>query len=157
MPPPITAPVTAVAIENTTITTRSATTTEASMIEDSGPSARVSASIAIITAGDCADSATPITMQTARLCSSVMPSNIGNHGRIRNSAPAIANIAPITANTVIARSVRITGRIFFRFSSLPASSARIAVAVLLTTLSDMPMSFVTSPRTNGPATTPAMM
>ena len=147
IPPPITALVSALASEKHRITQRSATTTEASMVDASGPSARVSASIAITTAGDCADSATPITMHTARLWPRSSESNSGSHGRIRNTANPIANIAPITANTVIARSVRSTGRILRSWSSDPASSARIAVAVVLTTLSDTPMSGVTSPST----------
>src|SRR5438094_5314767 len=104
LPPPITALVIVDAAEYMMSTTRSASTTEPRITVDSGPSEPVSASSAITTAGDCADSATPITKHTASVCSNVMPSKNGSNGCIKNNAPAIANCAPITAKNVIARS-----------------------------------------------------
>ena len=153
--PPITAPVIASAIENITSTVRSATTTDASSSRLSGPSAFVSPSIAIATAGDCADSDTPITAHTTITCSSVMPSNRSSHGCTRNSTPAIVNIAAMIAYSVIPRSTPISGRTFFRSSSLPASSPRIVVAVSATMRSASTCGLCTKSSRNGPAITPA--
>jgi len=73
---------------------------------------------------------------------------------MRNSAPEIVNIEPITANTVMPRSVFSSGLITLSWSSEPASSAMIAVAVSLTTFSVSVMSWLTKPNTNSPAITP---
>ena len=152
--PPINAPPTAATIEYTTITTRSATTTVASTVRLSGPSARVSASSATTTAGDCADSATATIAQIANVCVIVVSANIGNSGCRTNSTAASTTIAPSTPNAVIARSVLTSGFTRFRSSSPPADKPRMHVATPLTTLSEIDISLETSPSTYGPATTP---
>ncbi len=79
--PPISAWLIAAATAYSTMTMRSAMTTRPSVVLLTGPSASVSASSAITTAGDCEASVTPITVANAAPASGSRASSHGSRGR----------------------------------------------------------------------------